>query len=284
MARKKRRFEPVAVSAAEQKKDVRYEDAFQHKVGERIENAGKVFEGQGRNILYGIAALVVLGAIIWIFYAWNGRSNAAAQTALGKAIETSQAPVSDTPQPAGSTQKTFKSEKERAEASINEFQAVADKFGGSVGDKARYFAAVNRLVLDRAAGEQELQSISGGSSPVAKLAKFALAQALADDGKTDDAVALYKELSDSGDPILSKETVDFELAKLLEKQGKKDDAANILYDLVKKASDAKDMEGKPVPLSTTAENAKDKLKELDPQKAAQIPEPAEIGTDLPSGG
>lgn len=280
MARKKRRFEPVAV-APEKKDQVRYEDAFQHRVGAKIEDAGKAFEGQGRNILYGIAALVVLGLIIWIFYAWSNRSSAVAQTALGKAIETSMAPVTDTPPPAGSTQKTFKSEKERAEAAIAEFQAVSEKYGGNVGEKAKYFAAVNRLTLDRAAGEQELQGLTGSSDPVGKLSKFALAQALADDGKVDEAAALYKELSDANDPLLSKETVDLELAKLYEKQGKKDQAVDLLFNLVKRASEAKDLKGNPVPLSTTAETAKDKLRELDPQKAAQIQEPAEIGSELP---
>jgi hypothetical protein len=30
---------------------------------------------------------------------------------------------------------------ERSEAAISEFQAVSDKFGGSVGEKAKYFIA-----------------------------------------------------------------------------------------------------------------------------------------------
>jgi hypothetical protein len=274
MARKKRRLEPVAV-APEQKSKARYEDSFQHGVGRKVEDVGKKLEGQGRNILYAIGALLVLGLIVWIFYAWNSRSNATAQAALGKAIETAQAPVTDTPPPAGSTQKTFKTEKERAEAAVAQFQEVASKFSGDVGEKAKYFAAVNRLVLDRAAATQELEALANGNSPVGKLSKFALAQVKADDGKTDEAIALYKELSDLNEPLLSKETIDLELARLYEKQGKKQEAVDLLFDLVKKASEAKDLEGKPVPLSATAESAKEKLKELDPQKAAQIPEPAQ---------
>lgn len=271
MARKKRRFEPVAVTASEQKPKAKYEDAFQHSIGRTIEEAGKKLEGQGRNILYAFGALAILGVVIWIFYAWSSRSNAAAQTALGKAIETSQASIAEAP-PAGSTEKTFKTEKERAEAAIAQFQDVASKYGGSVGEKAKYFVAVNRLVLDRAAAIQELEGLAGNNSPVGNLAKFALAQAKADDGRTDEAIALYKELSDLNEPLLSKETIDFELAKLYEKQGKKQEAADLLFNLVKKASEAKDLDGKPVPLSTTAENARTKLKELDPQRAAQIPE------------
>ena len=274
MARKKRRIEPVAVATNEPKDKPRYQDPFQQRVGGKIEDAGKKLEGQGRNILYGLAALLVLGIVVWIIYAWGGRSNAAAQTALGKAIEISQSRVTDTPVPAGSTEKTFKTEKERAEAAVAEFQSGAEKFGGDVGQKAKYFAAVNRMGLDRGAAIAELQELAKTSDEVGTLSKFALAQAMVGDGKTDEAVAIYQELSAMSDPIVSKETINFELAKLYEKQGKKQEAVDLLFNLVKAASEVKDADGKPVTLTPTAQSAKDKLNELDPEKAKEIPEPA----------
>ena len=273
MARKKRRIEPVAVATNEPKDKPRYQDPFQQRVGTRIEEAGKKLEGQGRNILYGLGALVVLGVIVWIIYTWTGRSNAEAQAALGKAIEISQRRVSDAPVPAGSTEKTFKTERERADASIAEFQNVAEKFGGAVGQKAKYLAAVNRVGVDRAAGIAELEELSKTSDEVGKLSKFALAQTRVADGRTDEAVALYKELVEMADPIVSKDTLNFELAKLYEKQGKKAEAVELLFAIVKNASEAKDADGKAIPLTPTAQSAKDKLKELDPEKAKEIPEP-----------
>jgi hypothetical protein len=278
--RKKRRVEPVAVPTNEPKDKPRYQDPFQQRVGGKIEEAGKIFEGQGRNILYGLAALVVLGVIIGLIYWGTGRSNAAAQTALGKAIEISETRVTDQPVPAGSTEKTFKTEKERAEAAVAEFDKVAEKFGGDVGEKAKYFAASNRLGLDRAAAIVSLEELSKSSSDVGKLAKFALAQTRAEDGKVDDAIALYQELAAMSDPIVSKATVNFEIAKLYEKQGKKQEAVDLLFNLVKTASEAKDSDGKSIPLTPTAQNAKDKLKELDPEKAKEIPEPA---PEMPPG-
>jgi tetratricopeptide (TPR) repeat protein len=274
MARKKRRIEPVPVATGEPKEKPRYQDPFQQRVGGRIEDAGKKLEGQGRNILYGLAALVVLAIVVWIIYAWSGRSSAEAQTALGKAIEVSQRRVSADPLPAGSTEKVFKTDRDRAEAAVAEFQRVAEKFGGDVGEKAKYFAAVNRLGLDRSAGIAELEELSKGSDEVGSLAKFALAQTRADDGRIDEAVALYQELSAMADPIIAKETINLELAKLYEKQGKKQEAVDLLFDLVKTASEAKDLDGKPVPLTPTADSAKEKLKQLDPEKAKEIPEPA----------
>ena len=274
MARKKRRLEPVPVASGETKEKPRYQDPFQQRIGGKIEDAGKKLEGQGRNILYGLAALVVLGIIVWIIYAWSGSSNAEAQAALGKAIEISQRRVTDTPVPAGSTEKVFKTEKERAEAAVAEFQSVAEKYGGNAGQKAKYFAAVNRLSLDRAAAITQLEELANSGDDVGKMAKFALAQTRADDGKTDEAVVLYQDLAAMADPIVSKDTINFELAKLYEKQGKKQEAVDLLFNLVKAASEVKDPDGKPVSLTPTAQSAKEKLKELDPERAKEIPEPA----------
>jgi len=276
MARKKRQV-PEQFKAPVQiadKPKTAYQDEFQTGVNKRVEDFGKKFEGKGRNLLYGLAALAVLAVLVGIFFAWNRRSEAAAQTALGKAIETAQAQVSDTPAPAGSTAKVFKTEKERAEAAIPEFQAVVDKFGGAVEEKARYFIAVNRLRLDRAAGIQELEGLAKSSGEVGTLSKFALAQTRADDGKLDEAAALYNELIGLSNPILAKDTINFELAQIYQKQGKTTEAADIYYNIAKTASEAKGLDEKPIPMSQTAREAKNKLEEINPERAKEIIEPA----------
>lgn len=272
MARKKRRLEPVTVAETETKPKTRYKDEFQSTVGGKVEELSKKFEGQGRNVLYGIGALAVLGVLIWIFYAWSSRSYASAQAALGNAIETSQSRISETSPPAGTIGKTFKTEKERAEAAIAEFQLVVDNHGGAAGEKAKYFIAVNRMYVDRNAAVAELEGLAKGSDEVGKLSKFALAQAYAGDNKLDQAAALYTELDGTSDPIVAKESIKAALADIYEKQGRKDEAVNVLFDLVKIASEAKDMDGKPVPLSATATTAKDKLTQLDPEKAKELPQ------------
>lgn len=285
MARKKRRV-PTQFQAPppeEDKKKV-YRDDFQKNVGGKVREFGKQFEGKGKNIMYGIAALAVLAVLIGIFFAWNRRSNNTAQTALGKAIETSEAQVTEAPAP-GSDAKTFATEKERAEAAINEFQAVVDNYGNSVQEKAKYFLAVNRLTTDRPTAIQELTELSNSSDEVGTMSKFALAQAQESDGNLDEAARLYQELAALDNPILAKETINFELAKIYEKQGKKEEAANIYYDIAKKASEAKDADDKPIPMSQTARDAKHRLEQLDPEKAKDILEtvpPAPAG--MPFGG
>ena len=96
---------------------------------------------------------------------------------------------------------------------------------------------------------------------------------MADDGKYDEAVPLYQDLANSKDPIVAKETINFDLAKIYEKQGNKQQAADIYFDIAKTASEAKDQDGKPVPMTETARDAKTKLEELDPERAKQIAEP-----------
>ncbi len=272
MARKQRRLEHVATAPNEPKEKIQYKDPFQSKIGEKVESAGQIFVGKGRTIMYGVAGLVVLAILIGIFYQWNRRTTGAAQAALGKAIEISQSRVTDAPVPAGSNEKTYKTEKERADAAIAAFQDVVDKFGGAAGEKAKYFIAVNRLTSDRAAGILELEGLAKGSSDVAKLSKFALAQTKAEDGKFDEAAALYQELAAMPDPIIAKETINFQLAKVYEKQGKKQEAIDLYYNIAKTASDAKDADGKAIPMSETARDAKDKVTELDPEKAKGITE------------
>jgi tetratricopeptide (TPR) repeat protein len=273
MARKKRRFEQLEAAASAPKEKKTYVDPFQQQVVPRIEEAGKKLEGKGRTILYAIGAVVVLIIIALFVMRWTSKSGGAAQAALGKAIETSQAQVSDAPQAPGSTQKTYKTEKERSDAAIAQFQTVIDQYGGAAGEKAKYFIAVNKLFVDRPAAIQELEAISSGSSDTAKLAKFALAQSRVDDNRLDDAVALYQELLGMSDPIVAKDTINFDLAKVYEKQGKKQEASDIYFTIAKTAAEAKDADGKPVRMSQTANDAKDKVKELAPDRAKEIPEP-----------
>ena len=273
MAHKKRRFEQLQAAAATPQDSRIYTNPVQKQVSEKLDEVGKKFEGKGRTILYGVAALVVLAILVTLFLSWNRKASGAGQAALGKAIETSQARISETGTPAGSTAKTFKTEKERAEASIAEFQAAADKFGGDIAEKARYFIAVNKLDVDRPAAVTEIEALAQKSGDIGKMSKFALAQIRVNDNKLDDALTIFQELAKMDDPIVAKDTINFEIAKIYEKQGKKTEAVDIYFNIAKAAAEAKDRDDKPVTPSQTASDAKDKLKDLDPERAKQIPEP-----------
>lgn len=274
MAQKKRRFEQLqAAAATAAPKDNRvYTNPVQKQVSEKLDEFGKNLEGKGRTLLYAIGALVVILILGLVFMNWSRKSGGAGQAALGKAIETSQARISDTGTPAGSTAKTYKTEKERAEAAIAEFQAAANQYGGAIAEKAKYFIAVSKLDVDRAAGISELEGLAAKSDEVGKMAKFALAQTRVADNRLDDAVTLLQDLAKLDDAIVAKDTINFEMAKIYEKQGKKAEAVEIYFNIAKTAAEAKDADGKAITPTQTATEAKEKVTELDPEKAKQIPE------------
>lgn len=128
--------------------------------------------------------------------------------------------------------------------------------------------------------------MANGTSDVAKLAKFALAQTRAEDGRFDEAATLYNELLGMPDPLIAKDTVNFELAKVYEKQGKTAEAADLYFQIAKTASEAKDADGKAISMGQTARDAKEKLESLDPARAKEIKEaeqPNPFGGGLPIG-
>lgn len=272
MARKKRLQEVKEIPEEKPKEQVFYQDAFQSKTNKQIVDLSKKVEGKGKTILYGIAAVAVLAILIGLIYQWNRRSSRVAQTALGKAIETSIAPVTTQPIPPTYTGKAFKTEKERAQAAVTEFESIANTYSGEIRDKAKYFAAVNRISLDRNAAITELEGLSKTGGEVGALSKFALAQAKQGDGKFDEAIALYQELISANNSIVAKDSINIALASIYEKQGKKAEAADLYFKIADAASKAKDLEGKAIPMSQTAREAKEKLQSLDPAKAAEIKE------------
>ena len=278
MARKKRTIVTTVAPQPEAKSKERYKDSFQQNFGKKVEEVGKTLGGQKNNLLYALGALIVLAIAIGAYFLWSSRNNASAQAAIAKAIETSEAPISTAAPAAGTTVKQFSTAKERSQAAIPEFQAVVDQYSGGVAEKAKYFIAVNQLVLDRAVGVQQLEELAKSDDAVGRLSKFALAQTRVDDGKLDEAAALYKELAEA-DTVIPKDSINLELARVYEKQGKKQEAVDVLFSTVKAASEAKDLDGKPVSLGPAALSAKDKLKELDPEKAKEIPDPASEALD-----
>jgi len=273
MARKKRKIHMPEPPPNSDDPKPQFRDHFQKDFGKKVEGFVGKLEGSGRTILYAAGAAVILGIIVLLIYRWNDSSNQAAQAALGHAIDISQSRVTDVPVPAGSTETVFKTEKERAEAAIAAFTDVVNKYGGSVGEKASYLSAVNKVAIDREAAAGELQTLSQNSDAVGKLAKFALAQIREGHGKYDEAIALYTELAAMDDPVVAKDTLNSYIAAIYEKQGKTKEAADIYYKIAKDASQAKDAEGKAIPMSMTGADAKTKLEKLDPERAKEIQEP-----------
>ena len=249
-------------------------DAFQSKGEEFANKLGARAEAQGRNILYGVGALVLLLALFGL-WRWNGnRKTEKAYEALGQAIKIETAQVTATPQ-ADAIGPTFPTEKERAQKALEAFQNVGG-YADPTGSIARYFAATDQMQIDRAQGLSQLQQLTGNGNPmVSALSKFALAQAYEADAKYDDAAKLYSELAAANSDVILPETANLRLASVYNKQGKKAEAVELLFNLVKAARERKDKDGKPVEQSGAAREATQQLEKLDPKRFGELPKEAE---------
>ncbi len=233
--------------------------------------------GRGRQILYGLLAVIVLSAVGYGVKRWRDKHTGEVEAAMGRAITINGAEIGPAPA-AGSRDPIFSTQQERSERAIAEFQKVAAKYGEPYRSEARYFIATNELVTDRAQGETDLQALTQSSGEIATLAKFALAQAKEADGNLDEAARLYSEIAKEGSAIVSPESANLRLASVYDKQGKKKEAADLLFNIVDTARKAKDKDGKPVPESAASREAGQKLLKIDPARHAQLtPPPAPAG-------
>src|SRR4051812_15490483 len=249
-------------------------DKFRDATMGVVDRAAHKLEGSGRKILYGLGAIVLIGLIAWAVMAWRGSRNDEASLALGRAIKTAQAPIVATPVP-GSTEPSFKTEKERAQKAVEEFQKVAASYSGSTGEYARYMAAANQVTLDREKGIAELDALTKSSNKeVAVLSKYALAQAKEAAGKLEEAAPLYSEIAKLNSDIITPDTANLSLALIYEKiPGKKQEAVDILFNLVEASRKAKGKDGKPVTQSAAARKAAEELEKLDSARYAQLSPP-----------
>ena len=247
-------------------------DRFRDTTMSLFDRLGNLLEGRGRQILYGLGGLLVVGLLVLFFVKWSNRKADEARQALGRAITISTSNIGAPVPGVAETAQTFDTEQERSQRAIEEFEKVAAKYGDPYRAQARYFIASNRLTTDRAKGITELTELQNSSVPeVAALSKFALAQVKESDGKLDEAAQIYSDLARSNGATITADTANLKLAKVYEKQGKKKEAADLLFNIVDAARKAKDADNKPAPVSSAAREAEDELKKLDPDRHAQLP-------------
>ena len=228
--------------------------------------------GRRTQILYGLIGLVVIAIGIYAVVRWRHKHAEEAQAAMGRAIAINDADIAPTVPP-GSTDPVFTSQQERSERAIQEFEKISGKYGDPYRSEARYFIATNELVTDRLKAETDLQNLANGSGDIAALAKFALAQAKESDGNLDQATALYSEIAKMNSPVVTSDTANLRLALVYSKQGKKKEAADILFNIVSTARNAKDKDGKPIPESAASRAAAQELLKIDPTRHGQLPPP-----------
>jgi len=140
--------------------------------------------------------VVVLGG----YLLWNKR-NTDASDSLSRALRTFHGTVlpAGSPPPPGSNEKFYATDKEKYTTALQEFQAVAGKYSMMrPGEYARYYVGLCQLQLgNMAEAQKELTALAESrNEQVGAMARFALASALASQGKLDDAEKHYRYLID----------------------------------------------------------------------------------------
>ncbi len=177
-----------------------------------------VAANRGKVLRIAILILALILVLIAAAVIYNQRK-AAAANAFGEAMSTYGTPIADPAQPAPPGMKTFSSAAERAKAANPQFMDVANKFGSfESGENARYFAGITYSDMGQTAqAETELRKAADGhNSNLASLAKLALANLLAQSGRTSDAVKLYQELINKPTTAVPAGTAQLQLAAMYE--------------------------------------------------------------------
>jgi len=178
-------------------------------------------------IVVAVIAVLIGGGTWW----YMQTQNEAASTELGKALAIYSAPVVPPGTPKQGEQIMFYSPQERAIAAKNAFYAISSKYSIThSGRYAHYLAAVSETELDNyKVAEEQLKQVSEvHDAPVASLAKLTLAGVYLNQGRENDAVALYKDLIDHPSTTVPKSRAQLALADVY--ASKQPSAAMAIYD------------------------------------------------------
>jgi tetratricopeptide (TPR) repeat protein len=180
----------------------------------------------------GAVAVLVLAAGALIY--WNMRSTAA-NSALGAALDTYDAPLA---QPGAPAEKgIYSTATERSKAANDQFAAVAKQYGWlPEGAKAHYFAGITDEELGQTgAAETELKAAAGAwDRNLSNLAKLALAGLYHQTARDAQAIDLYNALAAKPSETVSAGVAQLDLADLYAAAGKQDQA-RVLWAKVKDA-------------------------------------------------
>ncbi len=210
-----------------------------------------------RNAL--ITVGVVLGLLVVIavggFFYLQSRDDKAS-VALSAAMRVYDAPLRPANAPAQANFQTFTSSAERAKAAQAEFRKVEQNYPHTrSADFARYWVGVTAMEMgDYGTAQKELSELTRSRrDDLAPLAKYALASVYRSQGKSSEAIQIYKDLIEHPSTTVPKSTAQLELASMYDTT-QPAEAARI-YDQIRKDD----------PASLAAQTATARLQGAKPQ-------------------
>ena len=189
-------------------------------------------------IVVAVVALAAVGGYLW----WRNSRAAHANAAFAAALATYEAPVVPPAAPAPGSPAplpqpgTFQSEQAKLDAALPKFLEAAEKYPSShAGIAARYYAAGILAGLGRAAeAEQRFKEVSdrAGDGIYGRTAKLGMAEAQVAQGKYDQAIAIYTELSRDANSRIPVDSVLMQLGRAYVRAGKKEEAVRAFNRIV----------------------------------------------------
>jgi TolA-binding protein len=188
-----------------------------------------------------VAALVAAAALG--YYWWRGSRNAAADTLLANAVAIYDSPVVPVAPPAPGSPPpvpqpgTYPTEQAKLQAALPKFIEAADAYPSTAqGIAARYHAAGILAGLGRfAEAEQRYQEVTakaGQNSIYGRTARLGLADVQVAQGKYDNAINVYTELSRDTTSQIPVDSVLIQLGRAYARAGRKDEAVRAFNRIV----------------------------------------------------
>jgi TolA-binding protein len=206
-------------------------------------SAREAIETHGRQVTsLALAAIIVVGGAIG-YVAWRNRVQNRAGTMLAEAMAVQDARVGAPDVPGGpTTGPSYPTEREKLQAMLAKFKAVADGFPGTdAGTFARYREAGAQLELgnfkEAAAAFQAVVG-AAGDGIYGQMARLGLAESQSRAGEYDKAIETFKDLSTRTDGPLPVDGVLLQLGRVYRDAGKVADAEQTFNRIVQEFPDS----------------------------------------------
>lgn len=187
-------------------------------------SASWVTEHRSSVVQWSIAGAVALVVVIGGLVLYSVRTSSA-NAALGAAMDVYNNPLAIPGAPAEPN--TYATAAERAKAANTQFEAVAKQYGWmKQGEMAKYFAGITNQELGQTAtAESELKSVAGSwDHNLANLAKLALAGIYHQNKQDDQAIGLYNQIVNKPSATVPAPEAQLDLGDLYADEGKTDQA------------------------------------------------------------
>jgi TolA-binding protein len=200
-----------------------------------VAHARDVIDTRKGDITRVLIAVVAIALVVGGYSIWRQSRNTKANSALAAGLAVFEAPVMTAAAPAPGSPLpvqqpgTYPTEQAKLEVALPKLLEAADKYPSTdAGLAAKYYAASALASLGRfAEAEQHFQEVAdkGGSKIYSRTARLGVAEAQVAQGKFDNAITIYREMSADANSTMPPDGVLMELGRACLKAGRKDEAA-----------------------------------------------------------